>query len=93
MHYLRTILIASILFLIPYGLIAYPLQHLLFRRIAPDLTQWYILFVIGGIYIMKTIFGIAYRVFFAEHRAQWAYIYQALSLMPGKRGLVRNGIQ
>ena len=63
-----------------YSVIAYPLQYLLLHNIAYDVAryQWYILLVVGNIYILTSLLNISFNVFFAEFRAHWTYIYQFL---------------
>ena len=61
-----------------YSIVAYPFQYILLHNIAIDVArhQWYLLLVIGNIYIVTMLLNIAFSVFFAEKQAYWVYLYQ-----------------
>jgi O-antigen/teichoic acid export membrane protein len=56
------------------------LQYLLLHKIVPALarSQYYILMSAGVVIIATTVFGISYRVLFANHKGHWAYFYQGV---------------
>jgi O-antigen/teichoic acid export membrane protein len=71
------ILVASLLL---FTAVSPLLQYFLFHSIEPSLasSKYYILLVIGWIYILTTIASIAYRVFFANHKGHISYFYQTI---------------
>lgn len=66
--------------LLIYSAIAYPFQRILLQHVARGIAehQWYLLLVIGNIYIVVAILNVAFSVFFAEFRSYWVYIYQMI---------------
>ncbi|OGT06878.1 MAG: hypothetical protein A2103_05315 [Gammaproteobacteria bacterium GWF2_41_13] len=61
-----------------FSLIAPFLQHFLLHKLATHASS-YLLIVAGNMYILAALFGIAYKIFFAQHRGYWAYFYQTIS--------------
>jgi len=56
------------------------LQYLLLHKIAPSMaiSQYYLMISVGIVCIATNIFGISYRVLFANHKGYWAYFYQGV---------------
>jgi O-antigen/teichoic acid export membrane protein len=56
------------------------LQYLLLHKIALTLatSQYYLLISVGIVCIATNIFGISYRILFANHKGYWAYFYQGI---------------
>ena len=63
-----------------YSTVAYPFQCVLLHKIAAGVSQkqWYLLLVIGNMYIVSMLLNTAFSVFFAEKQAYWVYIYQMI---------------
>lgn len=56
------------------------LQDILLRKI-PSQVPYYLLAVVGDLYILMVLFSIAFKIFFAEQRGYWAYIYQTIGVV------------
>jgi len=56
------------------------LQYILLRHLAPELahSQYYLFSIVGIILIATAIFGVGYRVFFAQQRGYLVYLYQGI---------------
>ncbi|PCI37851.1 MAG: hypothetical protein COB50_03235 [Thiotrichales bacterium] len=80
-RFLQRILVYILLFLvielIIFSLVAYPMQHFLFRKLHVHLLP-YLLTVFGCLYIVNFFLSIGNRIFFAHHKGYLGYVYQTL---------------
>ncbi|OGT11288.1 MAG: hypothetical protein A2X77_01800 [Gammaproteobacteria bacterium GWE2_42_36] len=74
------IFLLGIIEIVVFSLIAPFLQHFLLHKLTSQASS-YLLVVAGNMYILAALFGISYKIFFAQHRGYWAYAYQTMSYL------------
>lgn len=76
------IIIIGFLEVVIFSSFAFSLQKILFRHLNITYPN-YLLALVGSAYILIAIFSISSRIFFAQQKGYWGYIYQSAGIVLG----------